>query len=115
MEAFSVVLFTRRFLTRDLDVRSIISRGFSTLCSFKGVYSFTFQAFGRFARRGRALRLSVKHGTDHSRIYDIPGDYAQYASPLLFGVGSLKVIFFRREGFSFRNTLGYGSFSFYNF
>ena len=37
METFNILLFMRRFLTRHLDIRTILKRGVYVLEKFKGV------------------------------------------------------------------------------
>jgi hypothetical protein len=105
METFNILLFIRRFLTRHLDIRTILRRGVYVLEKFKGVYGFNFKAFGRFARRGRALELKYTRGYDVSRRYHIGGDYSMFHVPLTFGVGCLKAIFFKKPEYYFKSAI----------
>ena len=102
LESFNVLVYIRRFISKNLDLRTILKASFPVFKVFKGVCGFSFQAYGRFARRGRAFFFKHSFGLDKSRVYDTPGDYSCYVTPLLFGVGCLRLMFFRREGFLFR-------------
>jgi hypothetical protein len=79
-----------------------LKKSFPVFRTFKGVVGFSFQAYGRFARRGRAFFFKHSYGYDKTRVYDTPVDYSCYVAPLLFGVGCLRLLLFRREGFLFR-------------
>lgn len=102
METSTMVVLIRRFLTKQLDIRNLLSLSRNAFKQFKGIIGYVFYARGRFARRGRALDMKVVFGKNLARIYDFSGDYAEYNFPLLFGVGNLQTIFFYSKRFFLR-------------
>ena len=109
LETFNILILVRRFLSRHLDIRTILKKGIYVFEKFKGVYGFNIKAYGRFARRGRAFEIKFSRGFDVNRRYDISGDYASLNLALNFGIGCIKAIFFRKPNYFFKNFIFFSS------